>query len=587
MRASISFVHLSRRAAVLMLVLFMATVTYAQITPTDDAYVNTALPTTNYGNAAILGVVSPSQTTYITFDLSSIPAGYTSANLAKASLKLYVNAVTTAGSLNVVFVNGAWAEKTITANLVPALGTTIAASVPVAKASVHDYIVVDVTSAVGAWLDGTQANDGLALVANSPLNASLDSKESTTQSQPPELDIVFNGAIIGITAGSGLTGGGTKGNVTLGLLNTCASGQVLKWNGTTWACSNAGAGTITGVIAGTDLTGGGTSGKVTLNLDITKVPQLGTANVFTGNQTVNGNLSATGTVTAHAGSLGSASLDGSALTATAATSVSNGGYTISATNTGAGFNSAAIYGNFNNSSSAARGFGVRGDNNSPSGFGVTGSDSGGTGCCGASAGVYGFSTRGYGVYGGTNGGLGAALFYVSSNANIIVGVASAGTNVFRVDYTGKGFFDGGTQTGGADFAESVKVSGMPQLYEPGDVLVIDTVANRQLRLASKPYSRMVAGIYSTKPGVLATPHTMDDPSIKSAEVPMAVVGIVPCKVTAANGPIHRGDLLVTSSKRGYAMKGTDRSRLVGAVVGKALEPLHEGTGIIEILVTLQ
>jgi hypothetical protein len=45
-----------------------------------------------------------------------------------------------------------------------------------------------------------------------------------------------------------------------------------------------GAGTITGVTAGTDLTGGGASGSVTLNLDTTKVPQLGTANAFTGNQ---------------------------------------------------------------------------------------------------------------------------------------------------------------------------------------------------------------------------------------------------------------------------------------------------------------
>jgi hypothetical protein len=54
-----------------------------------------------------------------------------------------------------------------------------------------------------------------------------------------------------------------------------------------------GTGTITGVIAGTDLTGGGLSGKVTLNLDTTKVPQLGTANTFTANQTVNGKMTAT------------------------------------------------------------------------------------------------------------------------------------------------------------------------------------------------------------------------------------------------------------------------------------------------------
>jgi hypothetical protein len=35
------------------------------------------------------------------------------------------------------------------------------------------------------------------------------------------------------------------------------------------------------------------------------------------------------------------------------------------------------------------------------------------------------------------------------------------------------------------------------------------------------------------------------------------------------------------------MKGTDRNRMLGAVVGKALEPLPKGTGVIEVLVTLQ
>jgi hypothetical protein len=161
-----------------------------------------------------------------------------------------------------------------------------------------------------------------------------------------------------------------------------------------------------------------------------------------------------------------------------------------------------------------------------------------------------------------------------------------GTNEFRIDNTGKGFFDGGTQTGGADFAESVAVRGNRSQYEPGDLLVIDTAGRRRLALADKPYSTRVAGIYSTKPGVLATPHKMDDPAARE-EVPLAVVGIVPCKVTAANGAIQVGDLLVASSLPGYAMKGRDRYRLVGAVVGKALEPLSQGKGVIQVLVTLQ
>ena len=101
------------------------------------------------------------------------------------------------------------------------------------------------------------------------------------------------GTITGVTAGTGLTGGGNSGNVTLSMLTSCASGQVLQWNGSQWVCSNAATGTITGVTAGTDLIGGGTAGNVTLNLDTSKVPQLNAANTFIGNQTVNGNLGAT------------------------------------------------------------------------------------------------------------------------------------------------------------------------------------------------------------------------------------------------------------------------------------------------------
>src|ERR1039458_6115413 len=102
--------------------IFGASLADGQITPSADAYTNTASPTTNYGGAATLNVESASQTAYIRFDLSAIPTGYTSANIAKASLKLYVNAVATAGSFNVDYVDGAWTESTINANLLPEIG---------------------------------------------------------------------------------------------------------------------------------------------------------------------------------------------------------------------------------------------------------------------------------------------------------------------------------------------------------------------------------------------------------------------------------------------------------------------------------
>ena len=179
-------------------------------------------------------------------------------------------------------------------------------------------------------------------------------------------------------------------------------------------------------------------------------------------------------------------------------------------------------------------------------------------------------------------------FVTASGGNILVGaVALTGgwSRVFRVDSTGKGFFDGGTQTGGADFAESVAVAKELAQHEPGDLLIIDTTGKRQMKLSGEPYSTLVAGIYSTKPGVLATPHGMEEAGV--SEVPLAIIGIVPCKVSAENGPIQPGDLLVSASTPGHAMKGTDRSKMLGAVVGKALEPLRQGKGTIQVLVTLQ
>jgi hypothetical protein len=157
-------------------------------------------------------------------------------------------------------------------------------------------------------------------------------------------------------------------------------------------------------------------------------------------------------------------------------------------------------------------------------------------------------------------------------------------NVFRVNDVGD-VFANSYNIGGADFAESFSVKGSKSVYAAGDVLVIDHSSTRRLARTTKPYSTLVAGIYSTKPGVLGTPYKMGE--APKSDVPLAVVGVVPCKVTAENGAIAAGDLLVTSSKQGYAMKGTDRRKMMGAVLGKALEPLPRGTGLIQVLVTLQ
>ena len=157
--------------------------------------------------------------------------------------------------------------------------------------------------------------------------------------------------------------------------------------------------------------------------------------------------------------------------------------------------------------------------------------------------------------------------------------------MFRVHGDG-GVFAASYTTGGADFAEAIDTADGLDRYEPGDVMVIAAGGNRTVDRAAQPYSRSVIGIYSTQPGVLASPYPVDDPR-RAGKLPLAMIGIVPCKVSAENGAIARGDLLVTSSTPAHAMKGTDMTRMTGAIVGKALEPLASGTGTILVAVTLQ
>jgi hypothetical protein len=178
------------------------------------------------------------------------------------------------------------------------------------------------------------------------------------------------------------------------------------------------------------------------------------------------------------------------------------------------------------------------------------------------------------------------LYLVQSNTSgdYVVGArAYWGTRDWRVDRTGKGFFNGGTQASGADFAEQMRVVGSEVAYEPGDVLVISKAADRVVELSSSAFSPAVIGVYSTQPAVLGGAPDDNNPQMG---IPVAIVGIVPCKVSAENGAIQRGDLLVTASLPGHAMRAGENPP-PGTVLGKALGTLDDGTGAILILVVLQ
>ena len=151
-----------------------------------------------------------------------------------------------------------------------------------------------------------------------------------------------------------------------------------------------------------------------------------------------------------------------------------------------------------------------------------------------------------------------------------------GANVARIDRSGRGYFNNGTMSSGADVAEYFEVEGAKALYEPGDVLVISTSTDRTVEASSTAYSNLIAGVYATKPGVLLTEKEGVDTDLTDM-VPMGVVGVIPTKVCLEGGIIKRGDMVVSASLKGHAMKADAALVKPGQVIGKALENF-DGTG---------
>jgi hypothetical protein len=162
--------------------------------------------------------------------------------------------------------------------------------------------------------------------------------------------------------------------------------------------------------------------------------------------------------------------------------------------------------------------------------------------------------------------------------------AEADLRIFGADGQAKIHLDGDTgdiRLIGADCAEEFDVE---EPVEPGAVLTIG--ARGRLQTCTEAYDRRVAGVVSGA-GRLKSGIVMDSREGRPRRPPVAVSGKVYCSVDAGHGAVEAGDLLTTSATRGHAMKAADPSKAFGATLGKALQPLAAGTGLIPILVALQ
>ena len=169
---------------------------------------------------------------------------------------------------------------------------------------------------------------------------------------------------------------------------------------------------------------------------------------------------------------------------------------------------------------------------------------------------------------------------VRANGNVGIGTTSPAN---KLHVAGSITVDGNINAKYQDLAEWVDSS---QELAPGTVVVLDSAKSNHVIASTQSYDGRVAGVISLKPGVALG-------EAGEGRVLVATTGRVKIKVDATNGPINIGDLLVTSDKEGVAMKSTPveiggvRIHRPGTLIGKALEPLAQGTGEILVLLSLQ
>ncbi|TAL36777.1 MAG: hypothetical protein EPN93_08140 [Spirochaetes bacterium] len=130
-----------------------------------------------------------------------------------------------------------------------------------------------------------------------------------------------------------------------------------------------------------------------------------------------------------------------------------------------------------------------------------------------------------------------------------------------------------------NIAEMFEVDGADHISY-GDVLVASERGGGVLARSDSEYSRAVIGVVSGNPALVL--NASGDKRL----YPVALAGRAMCKIDARGRQVRPGDLIVTSATPGCGMAGTvDSFEKIGTVLGKALDGLEDGIGVIPIFVT--
>ncbi|MDD5031578.1 MAG: hypothetical protein PHR36_00855 [Patescibacteria group bacterium] len=173
-----------------------------------------------------------------------------------------------------------------------------------------------------------------------------------------------------------------------------------------------------------------------------------------------------------------------------------------------------------------------------------------------------------------------AVVKASPAENEVIFAISTSTSetIFTVDEDGDIAYDGAASSPSADYAEYFYT--VDTDLQSGETVCVDVAKNNAVERCKRVADGNLMGVVSTKPAIIGNNKAgfANNPNYKI----IAMLGQIPAKVSAENGPIRPGDSLTSaSSTPGYAM----RANAGDPTVGVALESLDSEKGEINVLIS--
>ncbi|MFA5936024.1 MAG: hypothetical protein WC787_04195 [Patescibacteria group bacterium] len=168
----------------------------------------------------------------------------------------------------------------------------------------------------------------------------------------------------------------------------------------------------------------------------------------------------------------------------------------------------------------------------------------------------------------------------NGTADIFLAGNTTDSRKFSVRCNGNVYADGVFLSLGGDYAEYF-LKNTTSTFAAGDVVAFDSSrATSRVVRANATHRNTILGVVSTKPGFLG--NAEEGRETDPAFVAVALKGQVPTVVSASNGSISAGDLLMAGDN-GMAVK----ARGPGLVLGTSMGTLSSGTGTIMVYVAPQ